>query len=61
MKIKVPQGESHLVNGIWYNQGQEYDAEETVKSVGPVEVVESKGKKSKEKNESTEIVGEEGV
>jgi len=48
MKKTVPQGESKLVKGIWYNQGEEYETEE-VESL-PVESVKNK-KQSETKEE----------
>ena len=44
MKIIVPQGQSKCVKGIWYNQGDEYEADGTETEVLPVEVVKPKNK-----------------
>jgi hypothetical protein len=47
MKIKVKQGESKCVNGIWYNQGEEYEADGTETEILPIEVVKQKNKTEK--------------
>lgn len=48
MKKLVPQGESKLVNGLWYNQGEEYEDGLPEK---PSQTEESKSKKQSEKKE----------
>lgn len=47
MKKTVPQGESKLVKGLWYNQGDEYESDDLEDS----KPVESQKKKQPEKKE----------
>ena len=49
MKKLVPQGESKLVNGLWYNQGEEY--EDGLPESKPSQTEESKSKKQSEKKD----------
>jgi hypothetical protein len=49
MKKLVPQGESKLVNGLWYNQGEEY--EDGLPESKPSQAEESKSKKQSEKKD----------
>lgn len=47
MKKVVPQGESKLVNGIWYNQGDEYEMEGKDTEILPIETTKQKPKQEK--------------
>ena len=40
--IKVPQGQSKLVKGIWYNQGEEYEVDGSDTEILPIETVKPK-------------------
>jgi hypothetical protein len=48
MKYTVKQGESKLVNGIWYNQGEEVEIKDGSETeILPVEAVKPKTKEQK--------------
>lgn len=47
MKKIVPQGKEVCVNGLWYNQGQEYESDGEEADILPVEVVKQKNKLEK--------------
>lgn len=51
MKKTVPQGESKLVNGLWYNQGEEYEDGKETQAL-PVENEKPKGKQDKKEESS---------
>ena len=51
MKKIVKQGDSICVNGLWYNQGDEYDADGSETEILPIETVKPK-KQSEKKDEA---------
>lgn len=48
MKYKLKQGESKLVNGLWYNQGDEVELDDETKALPVEKVIPKQDKQKKE-------------